>query len=350
MDMKKILQAFDGAATKKVEGANDMKKFMSIVNENANPYKPLEENVVTSFEEGSVGGDANAFLIAADNINDEVMGQIDKIKINADPQLLKNLMSKFNEFMSAYHAVGKEILQPDMFDELPGDATSTDNTEESVSESSVFSDVINSSDMELSLGSYHYQRAAYKEGLAAGIKMAKTGVKDRHTWGGGGNPNTRLWNRAFRLAVENPKAAMQDLKLGDSRDDLDFMKQWDLEIKKTKKTPHLINFGNKHLENRINKAFGQQGVEEAVDGTPDFEARRKGKKPADLGSSDAWYHRAMSPTYYGFEKDTPEYAEYVKAYDEWDEGPRGGKQWESIDKGLSFKDYVNLQEAKQGLK
>lgn len=218
MDMKKILQAFDGAAAKPVQGTNDMKKFMSIVRESANPYTPVEENVITSFEEGSVGGDANAFLIAADNINDEVMGQIDKIKINADPQLLKNLMSKFNEFMSAYHAVGKEILQPDMFDELPGDATSKDNTDESV--------------------------------------------------------------------------------------------------------------GNE----------------------PDFEARRKGKKPADLGSSDAWYHRAMSPTYYGFEKGTPEYAEYVKAYDEWDEGPRGGKQWESIDKGLSFKDYVNLQEAKQGLK
>ena len=96
MDMKKILQAFDGATTKPVQGTNDMKKFMSIVRENANPYAPVEENVITSFEEGSVGGDANAFLIAADNINDAVMAQVDKIKINADPQLLKSLMNKFN--------------------------------------------------------------------------------------------------------------------------------------------------------------------------------------------------------------------------------------------------------------
>lgn len=33
--MKRILQAFDGAATKSVEGANDMKRFVSIVKESA---------------------------------------------------------------------------------------------------------------------------------------------------------------------------------------------------------------------------------------------------------------------------------------------------------------------------
>jgi hypothetical protein len=39
MDMKKILQALDGAAAKPVEGANDMKKFVSIIQEGANPHK-----------------------------------------------------------------------------------------------------------------------------------------------------------------------------------------------------------------------------------------------------------------------------------------------------------------------
>lgn len=39
MDMKKILQALDGASSKPVEGSNDMKKFMSIVTEGANPHK-----------------------------------------------------------------------------------------------------------------------------------------------------------------------------------------------------------------------------------------------------------------------------------------------------------------------
>ena len=39
MDMKRILQALDGAATKPVEGANDMKKFVSIIQEGANPHK-----------------------------------------------------------------------------------------------------------------------------------------------------------------------------------------------------------------------------------------------------------------------------------------------------------------------
>lgn len=36
--MKKILQALDGASTKPVEGSNEMAKFMTIVNEGANPH------------------------------------------------------------------------------------------------------------------------------------------------------------------------------------------------------------------------------------------------------------------------------------------------------------------------
>lgn len=39
MDMKKILQAMDGVAAKPVEGSNDMKKFLSVVTEGANPHK-----------------------------------------------------------------------------------------------------------------------------------------------------------------------------------------------------------------------------------------------------------------------------------------------------------------------
>ena len=123
MDMKKILQAFDGAAEKKpVQGANDMKKFLSIVKESTNPYTPAQESVITSFEEGSVGGDANAFLLAADTIQDEVMAQVNKIKINADEASLRDMMDKFNSFMTAYHNVGKGILQPDMFNDEMGES------------------------------------------------------------------------------------------------------------------------------------------------------------------------------------------------------------------------------------
>ena len=121
--MKKILQAFDGATTKKpVQGANDMKKFVSIVRESTNPYTPAQESVITSFEEGSVGGDANAFLLAADTIQDEVMAQVNKIKINADEASLRDMMDKFNAFMTAYHNVGKGILQPDMFNDEMGES------------------------------------------------------------------------------------------------------------------------------------------------------------------------------------------------------------------------------------
>ena len=124
MDMKKILQAFDGAAEKKpVQGASDMKKFVSIVRESTNPYTPANEAVITSFEAGSIGGDANEFLLAADKIQDEVMAQVNRIKINADEANLRDMMEKFNAFMTAYHNVGKEILQPDMFSNSMGEST-----------------------------------------------------------------------------------------------------------------------------------------------------------------------------------------------------------------------------------
>lgn len=121
--MKKILAALDGVSNKPVAGVNDMKRFVSIVSDSNATTK---ESVITSFEEDSIGGDANAFLIAADNINDLVMGNVEKIKINANPELLKDMMNKFNQFMTAYHSVGKEILQPDMFDNVQVEGAAED--------------------------------------------------------------------------------------------------------------------------------------------------------------------------------------------------------------------------------
>jgi hypothetical protein len=118
MDMKKILSALDNISERTVQGTNDMKKFVSIIRESS---EPVDENIISGFEEGSVGGDANAFLIAADEINDLVMSQIEKIKINADEASLRDMMEKFNAFMTAYHNVGKGILQPDMFNDSLGE-------------------------------------------------------------------------------------------------------------------------------------------------------------------------------------------------------------------------------------
>lgn len=39
MDMKKILQALDNTSSKPVEGSNDMKKFVQIIQEGSNPHK-----------------------------------------------------------------------------------------------------------------------------------------------------------------------------------------------------------------------------------------------------------------------------------------------------------------------
>jgi hypothetical protein len=72
-------------------------------------------------------------LLAADTIQDEVMAQVNKIKINADEASLRDMMDKFNAFMTAYHNVGKGILQPDMFNDSMGEST-----EEQVDEAGMY--------------------------------------------------------------------------------------------------------------------------------------------------------------------------------------------------------------------
>ena len=53
MDMKRILQALDSTSTKPVEGANDMKKFLSVVSEGKNPktnrLSTVEQMVVQEY-------------------------------------------------------------------------------------------------------------------------------------------------------------------------------------------------------------------------------------------------------------------------------------------------------------
>jgi hypothetical protein len=54
-----------------------------------------------------------------------------------------------------------------------------------------------------------------------------------------------------------------------------------------------------------------------------------GKSPEDLGGADAWYHRSCDPAKYGFERGSIAWNQYIEGFKQSDEGPRGGKQWES---------------------
>jgi hypothetical protein len=58
--------------------------------------------------------------------------------------------------------------------------------------------------------------------------------------------------------------------------------------------------------------------------------------PYDRGGADAWYHRGPNPhKMIGGEEvklsDPEEIRAYMQGYKDWDEGPSGGKQWESIE-------------------
>ena len=64
MDMKKILQALDGASTKPVEGSNDMKKFLSVVKEADAGQPPKGVNYGVDYLQKIVNGEGGRALLS----------------------------------------------------------------------------------------------------------------------------------------------------------------------------------------------------------------------------------------------------------------------------------------------
>ena len=356
--MKKILQAFDGAATKKpVEGANDMKKFLSIVKESSNPYTPAQESVITSFEEGSVGGDANAFLLAADTIQDEVMAQVNKIKINADEASLRDMMEKFNAFMTAYHNVGKGILQPDMFNDSMGEST-----EEQVDEAGAFRRP----------GS----PTAYDRDYASSV--SGMGKRDSLAYQQDGGANDEGWDEEPKGRYQAPQDKPQmvgmffyNVQPGQEQEaaSLGVKKTKSGKWAKTKYSTSGRTFGMQ--KDMADKAFGVgkwwAPKNESVQSVAEMD---KSQTPPgrDGSNSDS---DAGKKEYYGKSikaKDVVKSAtksldkEMKKAHPDYDKhekkliskmsnAEKADKGWRNpnVKEGLSFKDYVNLEEAKKGL-
>ena len=371
MDMKKILQAFDGATTKKpVQGANDMKKFVSIVRESTNPYTPAQESVITSFEAGSVGGDANAFLLAADTIQDEVMAQVNKIKINADEASLRDMMEKFNAFMTAYHNVGKGILQPDMFNDSMGEST-----DEQVDEAGQY----------VKRGS----SSAYDRDYASSV--SGMGKKDSLAYQQDGGANDEGWDEEPRKPYQAPqdKPVMSGMFFYNVQPGQE-QEAASLGVKKTKsgkwaKTKYSTSGRTFGMQKDLaDKAFGvgkwwapknenvEQGVAEGS--AHGYNVAKWYEKNGDQLKLSKWLRKEA-----GLPKDAKVYFDDADlVYGDQTIVPSalvnkslkfndlltalvnatGGSSKEKVDgvyrtsdvaEGLSFKDYVNLEEAKKGL-
>lgn len=327
--MKKILQAFDGAATKKpVQGANDMKKFLSIVKESSNPYTPAQESVITSFEEGSVGGDANAFLLAADTIQDEVMAQVNKIKINADEASLRDMMDKFNAFMTAYHNVGKGILQPDMFNDSMGEST-----EEQVDEAGQYVKPGSSS--------------AYDRDYASSVSGMRK--KDSPAYQADGGANDEGWDdepsgQRYQAPQDKPKMVgmfFYNVQPGQEQEAAS------LGVKQTKsgkwaKTKYNTSGRTFDFQkDRADKAFGigkwWAPKTESIQSVAEMD---KSQTPPgrDGGDSDA-----------GKKEYTAKVAKPGDVVKQATDALNKEMKKSHTKEGLSFKDYVNLAEAKKGL-
>jgi hypothetical protein len=119
MDMKKILQAFDGASAKKpVEGSDSMKKFLSIVSETPKNNNKVEDNIGENglqYYTGKkkYGKDGMAALAKAgrEGASEEELGRIkDKYK-KEDINIDKNL--SFKDYLSLAEAKKKITASED---------------------------------------------------------------------------------------------------------------------------------------------------------------------------------------------------------------------------------------------
>lgn len=340
--MKKILQAFDGASEKKpVAGANDMKKFLSIIKEGV-AAQTTQEAVISSFEAGSIGGDANDFLLAADKIQDEVMAQVNRIKINADEALLRDMMDKFNSFMTSYHAVGKDILQPDMFNDSMGEST-----DDQVDEAG------------------YYRRPgrpdAYDRDYASSI--SGMGKKDSLAYQMDGGANDEGWDDEeprsynkprYQAPQDKPKMVgmfFYDVKPG-QEDEAAI-----LGIKQTKsgkwaKTKYSTSGRTFSFQkNKADEKFGL-GKWWAPKNESVTEMDKSQTPPGrDGGSSGGKEYRGKPLTAKQMmDKAHKTMMKSMSNAEKVDKGWRNpNKKDESVAEGLSFKDYVNLAESKKGL-
>jgi hypothetical protein len=310
-----------------------MKKFLSIIKESSNPYTPAQESVITSFEEGSVGGDANAFLLAADTIQDEVMAQVNKIKINADEASLRDMMDKFNAFMTAYHNVGKGILQPDMFNDSMGESA-----EEQVDEAGQYVKRGSSS-------AYDRDYASSISGMGGG-SGPKGYDSDGNPQGGGYDEYPNEPRRSYQAPQDRPvMTGMFFYNVQPGQEEL----AASLGVKKTKsgkwaKTKYTTS-GNSfnHQKGRADTEFGtgKWWAPKTESIQPVAEMDKSQTPPGRDGSN--------SDSDAGKKEYTAKIAKpsdvVKKATTELDKEMKKSHAKE----GLSFKDYVNLAEAKKGL-
>lgn len=105
MDMKRILQALDGASTKPVEGANDMSKFLKIVA--SNDVKVLKEDTDKILSEG-----ANPHKVSLPvQMAMQHYQQPTQPKLERKPSLLEKYFNEVNQELVEEQNNRKELLR-----------------------------------------------------------------------------------------------------------------------------------------------------------------------------------------------------------------------------------------------
>lgn len=102
MDMKRILQAFDGASTKPVEGVNDMAKFLRIVKETA----PVQ----TQTQQLDEGANPHKVTLPVQMAMQHYQAPVIKNVTVHTPSLLNTYLEQVNEELEQEQAHKKQLM------------------------------------------------------------------------------------------------------------------------------------------------------------------------------------------------------------------------------------------------
>jgi hypothetical protein len=140
--------------------------------------------------------------------------------------------------------------------------------------------------------------------------------------------NTHEWDSLFAL-FKVAKARGDILEQGVAEEQKPGFGEFPPKQEITIVPPKKLKSGETYQDrNKYWQSQGQAPIYKTNEDDSEFEPTH-GKSPEDLGGADAYYHRGCNPGKYGFERGSIAWDSYLKGYKSSDEGPTGGKQWES---------------------
>jgi hypothetical protein len=168
MDMKKILQAMDGISTKPVEGSNDMKKFLQVVTEGANPHKvtlPVQM-AMQHYQKEQVKP-----VVKKDSVIGKYFQQVEEATL-AEQAQRKQLMKQYAQKISKRVLENRYRSHDPYRDDLEGSQTGFGRQHREVDDEANLMYIYRDGRVKQRMISNHEEHSAHAEGFRGSIESA----------------------------------------------------------------------------------------------------------------------------------------------------------------------------------